>query len=240
MPYNALYYPYIDPPNRATLATAMLYWDRLYTIVPSTLVDPYKLLPSRAAASLGFLYPRHVSSDTQRSRLPAKSSSVTIDVGRWFGTCALPSYAHKTVQLHLDKITDRLHRGILRSRRANDAGFLPAPAGLVMPYMSRLASVITKTDRIALFTDRTRSQQVAIDRFWDKTRPNPIDRNEALLANLSFEAIRMSPDTHLHELWGFRQDHYQNLNGIVGPCEHSRDRSRYVMIQSSLRANCVG
>ena len=62
MPDNALYYPYIDPPNRVpTLATAMLYWDRLYTIVPSSITHPYERKASRTAESLGFLRPRQVA-----------------------------------------------------------------------------------------------------------------------------------------------------------------------------------
>ena len=39
---DALYYPWIDPPSRVMLATSVLYWDHLYTIVPASISRPYQ------------------------------------------------------------------------------------------------------------------------------------------------------------------------------------------------------
>src|SRR5262245_66449474 len=63
MATTALYYPWIDPRNRAMLATAILYWDKLYTIVPSSIRNPYELQHTRVAEQLGFLRTRFVGPD---------------------------------------------------------------------------------------------------------------------------------------------------------------------------------
>ncbi len=39
---RALYYPTIDITNETWLKTAILYWDEINTIVPSSISHPYK------------------------------------------------------------------------------------------------------------------------------------------------------------------------------------------------------
>jgi hypothetical protein len=57
---DALYYPWIDPSSKTILVNSLLYWDKLHTIVPSTVKEPFKNQWSKAAHDYGFLRPRHV------------------------------------------------------------------------------------------------------------------------------------------------------------------------------------
>lgn len=59
---NALYYPYIDIQNSEWLKTAVLFWDSVSTIVPSSIRQPYEYQDSQYLADVGFLTPIHVDS----------------------------------------------------------------------------------------------------------------------------------------------------------------------------------
>jgi len=59
---NALYYPYIDIQNSEWLKTAVLFWDSVSTIVPSSMRQPYEYQDSQYLADIGFLTPIHVDS----------------------------------------------------------------------------------------------------------------------------------------------------------------------------------
>lgn len=80
MSKSALYYPWIDPPHRTTVLSAMLYWDHIYTIVPEGLKHPYERPWTRAAADYGFLKPRTISSSC--SEVELASSEFIDDIDR--------------------------------------------------------------------------------------------------------------------------------------------------------------
>ena len=59
----ALYHPWIEPTDASMLRTAALFWDRLLTIVPEAIEEPYQNAVAKEAAELGFLQPRRVTSE---------------------------------------------------------------------------------------------------------------------------------------------------------------------------------
>jgi len=54
---QALYYPYIDVPEDAWLKSAILYWDKIYTIAPRSIDQPYSSEAARQLQALGYLEP---------------------------------------------------------------------------------------------------------------------------------------------------------------------------------------
>ena len=60
---RALYYPTIDISNEAWLKTAILYWDEINTIVPSSIDHPYKQCTTQFLADEGVIKPLFVNSD---------------------------------------------------------------------------------------------------------------------------------------------------------------------------------
>ena len=57
MERSALYYPYIDINNPVWLRSALLFWDRIHTIVPRTLKKPYQNADTEACFKEGYLVP---------------------------------------------------------------------------------------------------------------------------------------------------------------------------------------
>ncbi len=58
---EALYYPTIDIHNERWLKSAVLFWDRIETIVPESEDHPYKRRSTRILQEEGFLFPRIVN-----------------------------------------------------------------------------------------------------------------------------------------------------------------------------------
>lgn len=58
---KALYYPTIDIHNERWLKSAVLFWDRIETIVPESEDHPYKRRSTRILQEEGFLFPRIVN-----------------------------------------------------------------------------------------------------------------------------------------------------------------------------------
>ena len=60
---RALYYPTIDITNEKWLKTAILYWDEINTIVPSSINKPYQKRATRYLADEGIIKPLFVNPD---------------------------------------------------------------------------------------------------------------------------------------------------------------------------------
>ena len=60
---NALYYPLIDVPSEGWIKNALLYWDKVQTIVPGSIQQPYSTKTAREFQDEGLLLPLYVSPD---------------------------------------------------------------------------------------------------------------------------------------------------------------------------------
>ena len=58
---SALYYPTIDIKNDAWLKSAVLFWDRIETIVPESMQQPYLRRTTRQLEDAGILIPHRVN-----------------------------------------------------------------------------------------------------------------------------------------------------------------------------------
>lgn len=58
----ALYYPFIDIENEGWLKSAMLYWDKIHTIVPESIDEPYETRTTLEFYDAGLLIPLRVDS----------------------------------------------------------------------------------------------------------------------------------------------------------------------------------
>jgi hypothetical protein len=224
MSNEALYYPWIDPPSRVMLATAVLYWDRLYTIVPVDIRRPYQNQWTQAAEQLGFLRPRFV--DSRCPEVVQASDEFIADIERRAIRQEMQDVRRtdsqsvkRRVRLHLEKMApsvDARIRGVLqdrrwRSRHPDHEGFYRMQAGYASAYMSRLASLVAESDELAPLTDRRLSRDVLADRFVSVDPYDDVGTNEALLASMSINTVRISPRTSITQLIRFRDNHYDEL-----------------------------
>ena len=71
---KALYYPWIEVRDERWLRTACLYWEKIHTIVPSSLDKPYSKRLSRELEDAGVLEPLKVHS--RRPEIEALTADV--------------------------------------------------------------------------------------------------------------------------------------------------------------------
>lgn len=215
MPDNALYFPWIDPPKSSAIATAILYWDKLYTIVPSSIKRPYTARWSKAAHELGFLYPKVVTSNSKVVRVA--SQRYLNDVGRRAIEDDIEAVARRTGRhlaahrLHPQKISWELRQQLWQTKSPSVDGFFRLADGHAPAYMSKLASTISEVDRLTPYTDRRLSRAVLVDDSIDYATRDHIGENEAALVAMSIEMLRMPSTTPIHDLWQFRQENEASL-----------------------------
>ena len=210
---DALYYPWIDPPNRLMLVTSVLYWDHLFTIVPKSVGRPFHNEWSHAAEQHGFLRPRFVDRDCPE--VTAASEQFVADFGRKAIRDDVKNARKRGWRnggvLHPDKVSTVLHKLLWQKARQDDEGFYPVTQEHGLPYMARLASVVYEQDKLVPYTDRRLSRDVIIDRYTDQTREDVVGKTEAALVKLSIGAIRLGPSTSFADLIRFRDDHHDGL-----------------------------
>jgi hypothetical protein len=65
---KALYYPWIDITNDAWLKNSLLYWDKIHTIVPASVEQPYSNKTARECSEADILVPHRVGQDGREVR----------------------------------------------------------------------------------------------------------------------------------------------------------------------------
>ncbi len=86
---RALYYPTIDIKNEAWLKSAVLYWDRIETIVPESIQQPYQRRTTRALEDSGILFPHWVNPNSEEVR------GLELDVATYLNTKAVEKQSLK-------------------------------------------------------------------------------------------------------------------------------------------------
>jgi hypothetical protein len=78
-------------------------------------------------------------------------------------------------------------------------------------YMSRLASEIAEEDKLTCYSNQTWSRNVVLDRYVDEVDRDHVAENEARLAALSIDTIRIPSHVSLAEILRFRESHEDDL-----------------------------
>jgi len=200
------------------LATAILYWDEMYTIVLESIADPYQTPETQAAREYGFLRPHFVNSDSPEVITASKEFLADIerraiiqdrrDVNGW----SLHARPLRAVHLHPSKMSVLLQQGVLsEGNQAGRSGFRLVPEDVGLPYMARLGAVIADQRGWKPLTERPASRATLLDRSVDILRGQGMARAEGALATLSIDTVRISSAVPLGELWAFRESHYGEL-----------------------------
>lgn len=173
---KALYYPWIEIQNERWLKNAMLYWDRIQTIVPESIQNPYHSRTSIEFYDEGLLLPLHIE-----SRMP-EIKELTADVLKYFETQEgaevlmseeithgsyihpdkLPDELRHFVDIHPDKLADEIkHRiGRLLSEGERD-GWISIDSRFANFYMTLLAAHLSEKIGAGLLTDSAANNRLA-------------------------------------------------------------------------------
>lgn len=225
---RALYYPTIDIPEEGWLKSAVLFWDEIQTIVPSSVKDPYKNRLTRTLHDRGFLTPFDVNPD---NRLVEGLSETVMKYINEASSFLVDVRASKT-RIHSDKLPQlfRIHPEKLPyeirhqlSRIIDDDGWLHTSAEFGSFYMSLLANKICEDKSLALLTDNpiasNLTDQVRLDArvqmgerdYYQRNQKTTVNLAQGLLTNLVVKGVKLAPTTSIEDVLRFKNNHRDEL-----------------------------
>lgn len=234
---RALYYPTIDIHNENWLKTAILYWDEINTIVPSSISNPYEQQVTQFLADEGVVRPLYVNSDMDLidgladDVLNYLNSNEGYQVlihpenGIALHPQKLPREIRQFYRIHPEKMAHEIWYQ-LREYIDRD-GWLHVNGGFANFYMTLLTnrlcehhgiSPLTDNSYASKFNDLVRlNNQVAIYSERDEPWRNRGIRNrgsqlaQGILMDLSFNGVTISDEVSIDDILKFKRQHQDEL-----------------------------
>lgn len=234
---KALFYPTIDIKNEDWLKNAVLFWDEINTIVPSSIANPYKQNTTQYLADEGILKPMSVNPDNNfiedltsdtLNYLNTNEGFQLLTQGQGHNSVIhrdkLPRDVSRLFDIHPEKLPYEIQHQLRRSM--TEEGWFRVDSNFAVFYMTLLANKICEQKSIALLTDNSLtsnlSDLVRLDnQIAIKGRSFDFDhhhRNEkyihlaqGLLTNLVIKGIKVSPASSLEDVVKFKQQHRDEL-----------------------------
>ena len=236
---RALYYPNIDIPNFGWLKSAILFWDRIETIVPESIDHPYNRKLTRALEGEGILFAHRVNpfndvirglerdvetylntSEGKKSfRKPwlvssAQNSNRLDDLRFWEKRDDMLREKYQEFYIHLDKLPLPLRNEL--AGQQDEGGFVRAREGFMNFYMTLLANRICQVDNMALLTGAVTYNNLSNKILRDKissTQGN-LENEQArrgMMYQIVMDDIKIAPSTPVEDIIRFRRDRQQEL-----------------------------
>lgn len=237
---RALYYPTIDIMNDRWLKSAILFWDRIETIVPESINEPYKRKLTRQLADEEILFPHYVNPFCE------DVAGIEQDVVKYLQTkegkqsfikpwaesaVARRSFAdddlrveeafmnricneYKEFYIHVGKLPPMLQEQL--EGYQNESGFVLARKGFMSFYMTLLANRICQSENMALLTDRVNqnilSNKIMIEGLTPKQRRKKTDSlKSGLMYEIIMDDIKIDSSTPIERIIRYKRDRQQNL-----------------------------
>jgi hypothetical protein len=174
---TALFYPWIDITDEVWLKTAMLYWDRIQTIVPQSIQEPYASPTAKEFFEQGALVPLRVSSEMPELQGLAEEMLRYLD-RKEATELVLEANERNYVYIHADKLPYELRRIAFSSRRfrresarilptdlmdgASEEQFLMMESDLARHYITVLATRLSERIGSSLLTAFPAADNLAV------------------------------------------------------------------------------
>jgi hypothetical protein len=234
---KALYYPWIDIRDEAWLKNAMLYWEQILTIVPSSIKKPYITETAKQFADEGSLRPIQVNQnileivELKDELLNHLDTPEGMDVlasnensGSYHAHPNEMRQYEELVEIHPDKLPVEVQEKLRRVGAifgAQRPGWINVGARFADFYMTLLATHLSENIGAALLTDIAVNcklantvklgAKVTISEFDEHRRPVPFSLAQGILADLVLHSIQIAPDTPVKKILRFRSDHANEL-----------------------------
>lgn len=233
---KALYYPWIDIRDETWLKNAMLYWEKIQTIVPSSIEEPYNTNTAQEFYDEGILEPFYVKSNMK------DIDELTGDVLNYLespeGTQVLFSKEISgTNQIHVDKLPQEINELIsihpdklpyrIRDKLETSDEWIRVDSRFADFYMTLLATRLSEQIGTGLLTDKIANNNLSTAARLDakfSIKENQRNRNrmvhdfnlphtlaQGTLADLIIERIQIAPDTPVNKILEFRSDYASEL-----------------------------
>lgn len=234
---KALYYPRIDITNENWLKAAILFWDEISTIVPSSMKSPYQTNSSQYLHDIGVLTPIEVNSDQDCIKGLSADILNYLNTNEGFqlltqeenGFHFQEDMPPKDLSLFFDLYPEKLAYEIqylLRDKMTKD-GLLRVDDNFGKFYMTLLASKICERRAIAPLTDSILTSNVSdlvrLDNrvqiirregeydYRHRHRDSYINLSQGLLINMVIEGISIAEPSSLEDVILFKKRHQDEL-----------------------------
>jgi hypothetical protein len=239
---SALYYPTIDVRDSIWLRSALLYWDKIYTIVPRAIEAPYKTDDTAICAKEGQLFPLYCDDHPEvikrlgertlelveqvRSPLP-----FTVAVGESEPNLkeVLAAYQSPTrrqlhpgkfglTQLHPDKVSYEL-RNLFDRSKGGSSKWMLVDAPFSDLYMAALALLLAEEQPglVPVTNDATEHGSAVYALLADSS--DVIEPQPSTLISLTLKSLRIDPSTPVQDLIRFKQKRAHQLKALGGKLE---------------------
>lgn len=234
---KALFYPTIDIRNEDWLKNAVLFWDEINTIVPSSVNDPYQENTTQYLADEGILKPVLVSPDEHFIEELTADTLNYLNTNEGFQLLTqgqgkksvihrdkLPRDVSKIFDIHPEKLPYEIQHQLRKSMSAD--GWFRVDSNFADFYMTLLANKICEERSIALLTDNSLTSnlsdlvrldnQIAIkgrdhDFYHSRRNERYINLAQGLLTNLIIQGIKISKSSNLEDVINFKKHHRDEL-----------------------------
>lgn len=219
---EALYYPTIDIKDEEWLKNAILFWDKIHTIVPMSIDNPYNEVTSSALASNGVIEPIRVSCEDEVVNSLAKKirtiSKKTIALeffkqGRDIESNPY-SDARSYYYIHHDKLPLVIQETLFKKNLIDHDGWAKVSDNFADFYMTLLAASYAKRKHLSLLTDAklnfdlANSYTYGLERTKLSNNQQLLLKNkvaEEMLFNLVIDGIKINPLTSVDDLLNFKE-----------------------------------
>lgn len=225
---KALYYPTIDIPEENWLKSAILYWDEIQTIVPTSIKTPYQNKLTQTLHDKGILTPFEIDPD---NRLVTDLSETVL---KYINEASnfLVNENSENVRIHTEKLPrefrmhpEKLPHEIrhLIERNIDNEGWFRTNSEFGSFYMSLLANKICEDRSFALLTDNSiasnLTEQAILDNrvqfgardYYRRNDRTTLHLAQGLLTNLIVKGVKLAPDTSVEKIIDFKNNHKDEL-----------------------------
>jgi hypothetical protein len=234
---KALFYPTIDIKNEDWLKNAVLFWDEINTIVPSSVIHPYREQTTQFLADEGILAPISVDSDQQLIEDLTSDTLNYLNTNEGFQLLTqgasrnslihkdkLPRGIRNFFDIHPEKLPYEIQNQLRRS--ITEDGYFRVDSSFAIFYMTLLANKICERKSIALLADNALTanfsdlvrldNQIAIkaegrDFYRFERNEKYIHLAQGLLTNLVIKGISISKTSTLEDVVKFKRRHQDEL-----------------------------
>ncbi len=232
---KVLYYPTMDIKNEDWLKTAVLFWDEINTIVPSSIANPYGEKATQYLSDEGILKPMSVNpgcgliEDLAADIINCLNTNEGFqlltqaeDQGATMHRNKLPTEVGRLFDIHPEQLPYEIQHQLHHCLTSES--YFRADSSFTHFYMTLLANKIGEQKSIALLTDNALTSnltdklrldnQMMMERGYDfETRNDEryIHLAQGLLTNLIIEGVRIKGTSSLQDVVRFKKKHKDEL-----------------------------
>lgn len=220
---HALYYPWIEIQDPAWLKTAILYWDKISTIVPGNYPEHYQSPDCEFLRQENILIPEFVEPWDQCVRESSKSfldylhsheaNRILLPAGSRYLQLPALNRTTELSRINRYKIGEDLAQELIASGKVHENGeWLIFDRNSVIYYMTLLSANISRAKGYSPLTHLERYENLN-NRVKRGDNPNLEGKQlgEALLARLALQIVKVGPETSLESLITFREKYSDEL-----------------------------